>query len=407
MSFKLGRIDGISGIVLGALGGAPGGGGIAPISIIFNLPLADLGAGAVDTTPTFSAGSPTASFTRATVAWTKLSTGLWAQVASGTARSCYVGANTAVGAYGGYLSEPAGIQLVTPTASIRDMTDAAWTAVNVTAAKDATGIDGVANSATTLTGTAISGSIQQTLVAAASTRTYHCFMRRKTGTGTITLNQGATTLDVTASLNSSTYTRVALSASVLNAAFGITFGTSGDAVEVDFNQFEAGSSPTSPMDAAGAVRNADQLNYAMTSNTVTSGNPETWYCEGAKNAPVAQGAVNSFLIAGTLSFRTITFSAAAGIPRVFHDTAPAIADAASAITAATISKVAFTYGGASVTVFKDGVAGTPQAMGAQAATGGTMNVGWSSGNGSLLGMMKNVKIYNGALSAAEVVTLTT
>ena len=228
----------------------------------FILPLGDLGSGAVDLT--LQRGSGSATFTRATTAWTKLSSGLWASVGSGVARSSYIGFNTAVSAYGGYLSEGAGTQLVTPTAAIRDMTDAAWVKTNVTAAKTATGIDGVASSATRLTAGAIGGSILQTLVAAASTRTYSVWLRRVSGTGTVTISQGATTLNVMASLSSSTYTRVELSASVLNSAFGITLGTSGDVIDADFNQFEAGAFATTPMPAAGAARNADVLTYPTT-----------------------------------------------------------------------------------------------------------------------------------------------
>lgn len=175
-----------------------------------------------------------------------------------------------ISAAGGYFAEIAGTQLVTPTAAIRDMTNAAWVPTNVTPAKTATGIDGVANSASTLTATANGGTILQTLVAAASSRTYSAFVRRKTGTGTISIQQGATTLDITALINTRTYTRVALNASVLNVAFGFIFATSGDAIEVDFNQFEARTFATSPMAAAGAARNADVLTYTFAGNASTA-----------------------------------------------------------------------------------------------------------------------------------------
>ena len=48
--------------------------------LTFELLFADLGAGVVSTVEAINATTPT--FTRATVAWTKLSTGLWAEVAS-------------------------------------------------------------------------------------------------------------------------------------------------------------------------------------------------------------------------------------------------------------------------------------------------------------------------------------
>ena len=234
-----------------------GGAGSKPS---FALGFADLGAGAVDTSTQSSPGTPT--FTRATTAWTKLSTGLWASVATGVARSNYSGATTATGSYRGYLSEAISINLCLQA---RDMTQADWVKVNTTALKNATGIDGVANSASTVTCTSNGGSILQTVVAAASSRTYSAFIRRKTGTGTITIQQLTTTLDVTASLNSSTYTRVELNASELNSAFGIVFGTSGDEIEVDMNQLEAGTIATSPVPTTTATvtRNGDLLTYTL------------------------------------------------------------------------------------------------------------------------------------------------
>ena len=234
----------------------------------FLLPLNDLGSGIVNIVP--AVGTGPATFTRATTAWTKLSSGLWASVASGTARSCYIGATTAVGAYGGYFAEDAGTQLVTPTASIRDMTNAAWVkGATMTAAKTGTGIDGVTNSCSRLTGGAVSATNTafQTLTAAASSRTYSLWIKRVTGTGIINITQdgGSTYTDVTALINHSTLTRVSLTASVLNAAFGVQVVTSGDVILVDFNQFEAGIVATSPLDATGvAVRAADVLSYPMT-----------------------------------------------------------------------------------------------------------------------------------------------
>lgn len=232
-----------------------------PLAPDFWAPLSDAGAGAVNTT--LLRGTGPATFTRATAAACRLSTGLWKlDVASGTARSHYHEFSPGVMTYGGYLAEPAATQLAL---NPRDMTQAAWVAVNVTAAQDGVGIDGVTNSCTRLTSDAIGGSVQQTVVAAGSSRTYSCFIKRVSGTGTITINQGATTLDVTASVNSTTFTLVQLNANVLNAAFGITFGASGDVILVDCNQFEAGAVATTPIPAAGS-RAVDILTYPFSGN---------------------------------------------------------------------------------------------------------------------------------------------
>lgn len=234
------------------------GGGIGRPS--FALGFADLGAGLVDTSAQGSPVAPT--FTRATIAWTKRSTGLWAPVASGLARYSYNSATTAVSTTGGYFAEGAATQLVTPLASVRDMTNAAWVKTTMTTAQTSTGIDGVGNSCTRCTATAGNATSIQTLVAAASSRTYSVWIRRVTGTGNIELTQdGATFTNIAGSLNSSTFTRVELNASQLNATFGIRIVTNTDAIDVDFNQFEASTFATSPVDVGSVTRNADVLTY--------------------------------------------------------------------------------------------------------------------------------------------------
>ena len=214
------------------------------LPLAFLLEFADLGAGVVSTVEAITGATPT--FTRATVAWTKLSTGLWAEVASGSPRSFYSGFTTAVGTYLGYLAEGERTQLVTPDASIRDMTDAAWVAgATMSVAKTGIGIDGVVNSCSRLTGggVAATNTILQTLTAAASSRTYSVWLRRVTGTGVVNITQdgGSTWTAVTSDLVTANFVRVSLTASVLNAAFGIQVETDGDVVLADFNQFEAGA----------------------------------------------------------------------------------------------------------------------------------------------------------------------
>lgn len=241
----------------------------------FLLPMADAGAGVVNTTPTTGGA---ATFTRATTAWTKLSTGLWGSVASGSARSCYLGATTAVGAYAGYLSE---IAATNQCLQARDLSNASWVKTTATAVKDQAGIDGVASSASSLTATLGGGSCLQTITEAATTSAFSLFIKRITGTGTVVIQQGASTLDVTASINSSTYTRVEIDASVLNPIVGIVLGTNGDKIAVDMCQFENGSFATSPVPTttASVTRDKDQLTYVGPNNATT---PLTVYVEASQ-----------------------------------------------------------------------------------------------------------------------------
>ncbi len=235
-----------------------GGAGSRPA---FALGFADLGAGVVDTSTQAVAATPT--FTRATTAWTKLSSGLWASVASGSPRSFYSGFNTAAGTYLGFLSETARTNLCLQA---RDLSNASWTKVNTTGAKDQIGIDGVSNSASSLTCTTNGGTCLQVITEAATDSTLSMFIKRISGNGTITIQQGASTSDITAQLNSLTYTQVSLDATVLNPAIGIVMGTSGDVIAVDMCQFENAAFPSTPIPTTtiAVARNADVLTYPTT-----------------------------------------------------------------------------------------------------------------------------------------------
>lgn len=384
-----------------------GGGNAAPPLITFNLEMLDLGAGAVSTVPTFAYGSPTATYTRATVAWTKLASGLWASVASGTARSCYFGATTAVGAYCGYFIEGPATQLTTPDASIRDMTDASWVkGATITAAKTATGIDGAANSCTTLTGGAVSATNTafQTLTAAASSRTYSVWLKRRTGTGTINITQdgGSTYTDITSQINGSTFTRVSLTASVLNAAFGIQVVTSTDAVDVDFNQFEAGSFATSPMATAGAARAADQLSYTLTNN-ISGGNGACYVEITGTQSATSSGLGIICCGVGRPLFDRLATSTNVSIG---DGTSNLDKSALASIFTAT-RKRASSWGGANMSVTGDGAAPATAAFDGNISATTTIDVGTIAGGSWLYGMLKNIRIYSLTLSDAQIQTLTT
>ena len=377
----------------------------------FQLQLLDLGGGAVNTT--LARGTGTATFTRATTAWTKLASGLWASVATGVARSSYIGLNTAVTAYGGYLAEGAGTQLVTPTASIRDMTDASWVKVTMTTAFTSTGIGGVANSCTRCTATGASATILQTLTAAASSRTYSCWIKRITGTGTIGICQdGVTFTDITAQINSSTFTLVQLNASQLNAAFGIQIVTSGDAIDVDFNQFEAGPFATTPMDVAGAaVRNGDSLTYVQSGNiNLPAGTIYAEYSvEGLNGVRAYLVDINDIGNArvslrgedtGPPAYPTLAYGDGAANYGVFDLTS---------ITTNSITKVAAAWGSTGGRLARTGIALASVAN--PAAPTGNTNIGIgvnNAGTGNqLYGGIKNVRIWQTQLSDATLQALTT
>ena len=167
----------------------------------------------------------------------------------------------------------------------RDFTNAAWAKTTMTAAMTATGIDNGANSASTVTATGAAATILQTVTQALTADTVSFFIKRRTGTGTIEVTgDGVAYTDVTSSLSTTAWYRASVSATLVNPVFGIRITTSGDAVDVDFAQLEAGTFATSPIltTTATVTRAADVV-------TVTTppalGSAYTLFGKGTPNAP--------------------------------------------------------------------------------------------------------------------------
>jgi len=140
----------------------------------------------------------------------------------------------------------------------RDATDAAWVKTNVTAAKDQTGVDGVANAASSLTATANDGTCIQTITLVSGSRTGSVYLKRITGTGNVQVSLNGTTYS-TVDLSDTEWRRIVLSGTVTNPTVGIKLAVSGDAVAMDYGQVEDGAYVTTPIltTTATATRSAD------------------------------------------------------------------------------------------------------------------------------------------------------
>lgn len=140
-----------------------------------------------------------------------------------------------------------------------DGTNAAWTKTNTSAAKTATGPDGAANSATTVTASAGNGTILQTVTSASATRALSVWLKRRTGTGNVQLTLDGGTGWTTQSITSSWARYTLTQAAVTNPNFGIRLVTSGD--EVDFYGFQmesaAFASSHIPTTTVAVARTAD------------------------------------------------------------------------------------------------------------------------------------------------------
>lgn len=164
----------------------------------------------------------------------------------------------------------------------RTLTNAAWVATNITAAKNQTGIDGASNSASSITATSANGTILQTLTLASASRITSAFVRRLTGVGAIQFTQdgGATWTNVDVSNN---WTRVnTTTATLANPVVGFRIATSGDSIAVDYVQNELNNQITSPIETGGAavIRSAD---VCLVSGSNLSSffiqDQGSWFCE--------------------------------------------------------------------------------------------------------------------------------
>lgn len=352
----------------------------------FSLPFSDLGNGQVSLV--LSRGVMPATFVRATAAAARLSSGSWnLGVASGVPRSHYLPDLT----YGGYLAEGAATQLITPSAAVRDMTNAAWVKSSISSSKTSTGMDGVASACTRLTASGANGTVLFTLVAAASSRTYSCYIKRITGVGNIQITQNNGGAWTTVSLPLAGFNLVQLNASQLNAVFGIRIVTIGDAIDVDCNQFEAGDFATTPIPAAG-TRNADQLSYLFSGNVLAD--TGTAYVETSAERPSGSTGNYTMVYLGSGTGALL-------VPTGSVDTVAQITDGTNTVTKTglisavnSVRKRAASWGAGGLVVTGDNLAvATGSFDGDAGSTSIALGYRAGSNDNYLYGTLKNVRLY--------------
>ncbi len=152
----------------------------------------------------------------------------------------------------------------------RDFTNAAWTKTNVTATKNQTGAEGTANAASSLTATAADGTVLQSATVASTTFTTSAYIKRLSGSGTIsmTCDNGTTWVDITSQIGTTYGLCVIPTQTLANPTFGLKIATSGDSIAVDFFQCENSAYQSAPL--ATTTATVTRSNQEPTFNTVTS-----------------------------------------------------------------------------------------------------------------------------------------
>lgn len=166
----------------------------------------------------------------------------------------------------------------------RDFTNAAWVKTSVTAAKDQTGIDGVANAASSLTATGANGTVLQSITLASSQRATSAYVKRLVGSGAVsmTTDGGATWTDITSQLGAGSYVRATIPAqTVTNPSVGFKFATSGDSIAVDYFGNENGAFATSALylTTASVARAADVVQFTGAALTAAQGSAASAFVE--------------------------------------------------------------------------------------------------------------------------------
>jgi len=261
----------------------------------------------------------------------------------------------------------------------------------------ATGLDGIANTATTLTATAADAIILQPISLASAARCASAYVKRRTGTGTISFTQdgGSTWTDITSQINSSTWSRVQIPSTLANPSVGFKISTSGDAIDVDCVQNEAGAVATSPIvtTTAAITRNGDSLTYQ------TAGNIDfamgTAYCEAQLTSATSTrraiyvGAVAASFIDGSTT-----------VWKAYDGTNTVIKSGLSDISTAKRKRVI--SWGTGLKVSGDGLAPASGSFDGAFGSGASMEIGQN-----INGYIGPVAIYNYQMTDAELQALTT
>lgn len=164
----------------------------------------------------------------------------------------------------------------------RDMTQATWVKASggITAALNATGIDGSANSATTLTAAGVASSCAanacsalQSITLGSTADTYSVWLERVSGSGAVSITINNLTGTTACTLVTTAFTRCSVTATLANPVIGIAMATVGDVIIADGNQMEPGGFATSPIFTmtTSAARAADSVLSTGALNLLESG----------------------------------------------------------------------------------------------------------------------------------------
>jgi hypothetical protein len=280
----------------------------------------------------------------------------------------------------------------------RDLTNAAWSKTNCTAAKNQTGIDGAANSASSLTATAANATCLQTLTRASAVRDTGLWIKRLAGSGTVQLTQnGGTTWTPLTVTSDWSFVSLA-SATLANPVIGLQIATSGDSVAVDYVQHEEAAFVSSPIATTSATvtRSADSLTVPLANFSDTAG---TAYAEIKHAAWLEYGRIfggSNTPLNVDLNGNTIGIYDGTSVSRAIR-------------TKSTLQPVASRWGNSKKKAFASGASLGEGSYYGSFSLSGNLEIGGSgmTGVNVFYGTLRNLKLWNYALSDLLLVRVTT
>ena len=312
----------------------------------------------------------------------------------------------------GYPAEGARADVLGATAAIRrTMADVGWVVGATTTVGSATGADGVASAAASLTFGAVeaTNTILFTTVLGSAQRTYSAQVRRKTGTGAVymTDNGGTNWTEITSLLNTSTYALVQVTRTQANPVVGFKGATNTDAIEVDFNTIEAASFANPTPIPVNVSKAADVLTHPASGNA--SQMPLTVYAEYAPtNTQSNGGDVVVMIHDGTGNNRMLVYMLAASTRALVTTGGVGQADVnVGAITQGAVNKLAGLFAADRVNIFKDGTGGTEDTSATSPGAMTTISIGaQDAGLAQPFGTIRNVDIFRTKRTSAYMINRT-